>query len=136
MLNINVIHCQVPLGIIPKNENVLAEMADILQRVQQYVPQFHFDDGRVEAHIFRKTLFGGDYLTSKRARGAQLVKCNELTATEQLRGLVPISEDWYTRMSHMYVYIYIYIYIYIYNIIYIYIYIILYIYLSTYRHGC
>jgi L1 cell adhesion molecule like protein len=92
---------KVPLGVIPKNENLLGDMVAIMKTLQQYAPQYHFDDGLIEAHIFQKTLLGGDYLTAKRARGSQLDKCNELTATEQLRGLVPISEDWHTRQCLM-----------------------------------
>ena len=72
-----------------------------MKTLQKYVPQFHYDDGQVEAHIFHKTLLGGDYLTAKRARGAQLDKCNKLDATEQLRGFIPISEDWHTRQCLM-----------------------------------
>jgi hypothetical protein len=55
----------VPLGIIPKNENLLGDMVAIMKTLQKYVPQFHYDDGQVEAHIFHKTLLGGDYLTAK-----------------------------------------------------------------------
>lgn len=92
------------MGVILKNENVLDEMVAILRTMQAYVPQFHFDDGKVQADIYAKVLLGGDYLTAKRARGAQLVKANELTCTGQLRGLVPISEDWHTRMTLVKVY--------------------------------
>ena len=73
---------------------------DIFRELQAYVPCYQYDDERLEAQLYHKTLIGGDYLTVKRARGAQLDKCNELHAAEQLRGLVPV-QDWHTRQCLM-----------------------------------
>ena len=70
------------------------------------MPVFRYDDGVVSAEIFRKVLFGGDFLTQKRAKGAQNAVVNELTPTGQLRGLVPVIEDWHTRQCLMQVCIY------------------------------
>lgn len=66
-----------------------------------YVPILRYDDGAVSAEIFRKVLFGGDFLTQKRAKGAQNAVINELTPTGQLRGLVPVTEDWHARQCLM-----------------------------------
>jgi hypothetical protein len=96
-----IVYTQVPLGVILKNENVLGDMVEILKDLQKYVPQYHYDDGQTEVHVFQKTLLGGDYLTAKRTRGAQLDKCNELNACEQLRGLAGVSEDWHARQCLM-----------------------------------
>ena len=44
-------------------------------------------------------LFGGDQLTCARARSA---KCRQdsATAIERLEGLLPVIEDWHTKMCH------------------------------------
>ena len=70
---------------------------DILSELQEYAPSVHYDDGSIEAHIFKKILLGGDQLTVKRARGAQMLKSCEIGAGRQLRGLLPSPEDWHAR---------------------------------------
>ena len=40
---------------------------------------------------FHTNLFGGDQLTSKRARGSQMIRSNSVTSTEQINGSLPCS---------------------------------------------
>ena len=69
------------------------------------MPLYRYDDDEVLVEIFQKTIIGGDLLTCKRARGAQNAVINELTPTLQLKGLVPVTEDWHARQCLMQVYI-------------------------------
>ena len=79
---------QVPLGILMKNENVAAEMVDILVSLHQYVPQVEIDSivqvpgcsdrDSVKGQTLHKVLLGGDQLTVVRARAAQSARDNTL----------------------------------------------------------
>ena len=55
-----------------------------------------FDDTR-----FFPILFGGDMLTSARIRGTQALRSTEDKAVERLEGVVPVTEDWHSRMTLM-----------------------------------
>ena len=55
--------------------------------------QLDFDDTRI--------LFGGDMLTSARIQGTQALRSTEETAVERLEGVVPVTEDWHSRMTSM-----------------------------------
>lgn len=83
-------------------------MCKILESVQEYVPsqskevQYTLPNGdevRYSDKHIHKTLFGGDQLTVARARSAQNIRCNEETATKRLEGLIPVVEDWHTRVT-------------------------------------
>lgn len=52
----------------------------------------------VDEYNFHQILFGGDQLTCARARGSQKAKVSEVTNRAQLLGLVPVAEDWHTKM--------------------------------------
>ena len=80
-----------------EDENTLRGMVRILQELHQYVPVVHYDDGHLQADVMHCILVGGDQLTRKRAAGAQASMANELTPPQQLRGLVPVVEDWHAR---------------------------------------
>lgn len=43
-------------------------------------------------------LFGGDQLTTERARTVKNVLSNSDAATSRLEGLVPVTEDWHAKM--------------------------------------
>lgn len=63
-----------------------------------------FDDTR-----FWKVLFGGDQLTVARIRGTQTLRDTQETAQLRLEGVVPVVEDWHSRMTFMKVdYIHVY----------------------------
>lgn len=83
-------------------------MGQIMERLHAYVPtakaegthtiptghQVTFDDTK-----FHEILFGGDQLTIARARGAQVMRSTHDSAVCRLEGLVPVIEDWHTRMT-------------------------------------
>lgn len=100
-------YLQVPLGIIDKNENHVAEMMKIMAEMQKYVPcekqkivyEHNGTQAEIEDMVVHPVLFGGDQLTVQRARAAQIACANETLATERLEGLVPVFEDWHTKMT-------------------------------------
>ena len=51
-----------------------------------------------EKAAFRKVLVGGDQLTSVRARSAIKIKTNSQTPCKKLSGIVPVVEDWHTKV--------------------------------------
>ena len=44
-------------------------------------------------------LLGGDQLTASRARGAKKAKVNSFESESRLDGLIPMAEDWHTRLN-------------------------------------
>ena len=46
-------------------------------------------------------LFGGDQLTAARARGAKSAKVNSYDPCRRLDGLIPIAEDWHTKLNFL-----------------------------------
>ena len=98
-----------PLGILPKNENKGDEMVEIAAYHHQLVP---VEEGieertikstgavaRIPVAIVHPLCMGGDQLTAARMRGARKSKVHEATVTKRLEGLVPVAEDWHTKMS-------------------------------------
>ena len=95
------------------NEVKIDEMCQILEKAHDYLPsqsievphtlpngdQFHYKD-----KVYHRTLFGGDQLTVARARSAQCIRANEETAKDRLEGLIPVVEDWHTRVVLLKVY--------------------------------
>ena len=80
----------------------------ILQHIQSYVPSklvqrrmsvpgsdevVSFDD-----QDFATTLVGGDQLTVARIRGAQLIRSNSGTNQDRFAGILPVAEDWHTKL--------------------------------------
>lgn len=97
----------IPLGVIDKNETYTKEMIEILKELHKYVPTIT-EEVEVELgseHMMVKEvnvhpiLFGGDQLTTARARAAQLSMAGEKTAADRLEGLVPVIEDWHTKQA-------------------------------------
>ena len=97
-----------PLGILPKNENKGDEMVQILSHIQKYVPLIEQSEDRHIPSIDKTTqvfkasvhpiLLGGDQLTAARARGAKKSKVHADSPTMRLDGLVPVAEDWHTKV--------------------------------------
>ena len=53
----------------------------------------------VTAHVSSfLTLFGGDQLTTERARTVRNVLSNSDSASSKLEGLIPVTEDWHAKM--------------------------------------
>ena len=87
------------MGVLPHNENELDEMAKILSHYMKLVPTVEakghlelpngnvisFDDTR-----FFCILFGGDQVTVARDK-----------RIDRLEGLIPVVEDWHSRMALM-----------------------------------
>jgi L1 cell adhesion molecule like protein len=82
-------------------------MIEIMDTLQKYVP-VHTDDivvdipgigeKTVHADSFHHILFGGDMLTAKRARGSKFIRSNSARGLDQLQGLLPVVEDWHTKV--------------------------------------
>lgn len=105
---------QVPLGVILKNENVLNEMIDIVDVLHKYIPKTTSTqtfnhcarDGRAKAITvnidhFNHILVGGDQLTVSRFHGSQGILHNCDNGGERGEGLIPVIEDWHTKMCFM-----------------------------------
>ena len=96
------------MGVLLHDENKLDGMNNILQHFMKYVPTltregemplpdenvFTFDDT-----TFSKILFGGDQLTAARMRGTQTLLVLTTTPTDRLEGVIPVLEDWHSRMA-------------------------------------
>lgn len=105
---------QVPLGVHLKNENVLSEMIDIVDELHKYIPKtstnqtfIHCAEGGNIAPItlqidhFNHILVGGDQLTVARIRGSQGILSNAENGGERGEGIIPVIEDWHTKMCYM-----------------------------------
>ena len=100
---------QVPLGIIPKNENKSDEMVDIMTALHKYVPIVEYteelyiasieDTVQVPQALLHPIILGGDQLTAARGRGAKKAKLHADTPASRLEGLVPAAEDWHTKVN-------------------------------------
>ena len=52
----------------------------------------------MNADWFHHILFGGDMLTAKHARGSKYVRSNSTRGLDRLEGLLPVAEDWHTKV--------------------------------------
>ena len=90
------------------------KLSDILHKLHKYVPMMRtteFSDiagpsgcmGVEEINIchFHHILLGGDQLTVARAHGTQSAHKNMNNGRGRLEGLIPVIEDWYTKMCAM-----------------------------------
>ena len=62
------------------------------------------DSGETIIHMDYKVikiLLGGDQLTVARAHGAKGMRVNHETAKSCLKGIIPVIEDWHTRLTLM-----------------------------------
>ena len=97
---------QVPLGVLPKNENKTSDMVSIMQEMHSYVPTEPYmeligTDETIEVPNAKihPILFGGDQLTAARARAAKAGKVNSIDPSMKFNGLVPVAEDWHIRLN-------------------------------------
>ena len=86
----DIVMLQVPLGVLQKNESLSADMIDILEHAQKYVPTV--------GETVKPILFGGDQVTRERATHAQDAKAQSSGSQKKLKGVIPKVEDWHTRM--------------------------------------
>ena len=89
---------QVPLGVLPKNENKKEEMIEILKHMQQYIPKNEYD-------IMKMAIMAGDQLTAERIRNVQLIRATSDSEMEKLQGFLPIHADWHAEVTYLKVYI-------------------------------
>ena len=86
-----------------KNENVVEDMIDILTEVQKYVPVKPVEtvdeqtQKTVAADVFHTILIGGDQVTRRWVETAKDLRRNSTTPATELKGLMPICEDWHAK---------------------------------------
>lgn len=96
-------YIQVPLGVILKNENVVEDMIDILDKLHDYVPSIHQNKVDIATQrevcddLMHEILFGGDQVTRKRAETAKEGRKNDTSLKKKLKGIIPVCEDWHTK---------------------------------------
>ena len=91
---------QIPLGVIPSNENTREGMINIMEQLHAYVPVTQSHGDMEEKHL-KEVLLGGDQLTAARARSAQRTRINSDSQTDALQGLVPFASDWHAEFNLM-----------------------------------
>ncbi|XP_035688825.1 uncharacterized protein LOC118424384 [Branchiostoma floridae] len=83
------------LGLQFKNENVSADMVEILRYIQtHFVPAEEDPEGRIQ-RLLLTILLGGDWLSVERAENVQLAFMDGDNAEERLDGLLPKFELWH-----------------------------------------
>ena len=95
------------MGVNLQDENKLEEMSKITEHYMTYVPTVEAkghlvlpnEDSLIQ-HSF-PFFFGGDQLTVVRIHGTQPLRDSHDKLTDRLEGLLPVVEDWHTRMVLM-----------------------------------
>ena len=91
----SLMHVQVPLGLLFKNENKTDDMIDILTELHdQYLPAVQHRNAPGTT-ILDRCFFGGDQLTDERARNSILARSDGDHMYEQLKGFIPKVENWH-----------------------------------------
>ena len=72
------------MEVIPKNEQYVAEMVDILEIIHQFVPEVKMEPD--EEPVLCPIAMGGDQLTIARSRTAQEVRVTDKSSKQALRG--------------------------------------------------
>ena len=82
-------------------------MSKIMDALHAYVPT-HASEGQLtlpngsdlsfDDTTFFKILIGGDQLTVARVAGVQTLRMGHATTLDRLEGLIPVVEDWHTRV--------------------------------------
>ena len=90
------------------DENNLDGKNSILHHFMKYVPtltregEMPLPDENIftlDDTTFSNILFGGDQLTAARMRETQALIILPKTLTDRLDGVIPVLEDWYSRMA-------------------------------------
>ena len=98
------------MGVELFNENKLEEMSEILAAYMKMVPIVESTEAidlpcgasvRVDSTAYHSILFGGDQLTAARIRGTKCLRDTEAKRNDRFEGLIPVVEDWHTRMTLM-----------------------------------
>lgn len=93
------------------NENKCDEMKEIAQHHHQLIPIKEYSEEftvrstgitvKIPKARIHPVLFGGDQLTAAMLRSARQAKVHEDSPGTRLEGLVPMAEDWHTKMNTM-----------------------------------
>lgn len=98
------------MGVELFNENKLEEMSQILATYMKLVPTLESKESitlpcgasaEVDNTAYHSILFGGDQLTAARIRGTKELRDTEAKKKDRFEGLIPVIEDWHTRMTLM-----------------------------------
>ena len=81
-------------------------MLQIMDNLHNYVPVKSTDEEIdisgskliVKREVLHQILCGGDQLTVSRLRGCQLIRMNSVSESTKLSGLLPVAEDWHTKV--------------------------------------
>lgn len=102
---------QVPLGILPLNENKTDEMVDIMKHIHdRYIPYEEYSEEKllctgetvsVVKARHHQIIVGGDQLTASRMRNAQKARLNSEVPADKFCGIVPISADWHIKANFL-----------------------------------
>jgi len=97
-----------------KNENKQDDMISIMEHLLRYVPAVTVDHSVVDPETeetviissqrLHPVLFGGDQLTTERVRGCRRTRSNATKTVEKLEGLIPVVEDWHSKVALLKVY--------------------------------
>ena len=84
------------------------DMVHIMEQLHNYVPAKRYYEDlpnedseevvQIPKAVIHPILFGGDQLTAVRARGAMSAKVNSCSRFD---GLIPIAEDWHTKLNFL-----------------------------------
>ena len=84
-------------------------MVDIMSCLHTYVPTEDYTEQcfipssdstvQVPKAVFHPIIIGGDQLTASRARGAKKAKVHADSPVSRLEGLIPVAEDWHTKLN-------------------------------------
>ena len=93
---------------LPCDETKNSGMVEIIKHLHQYVlldnsiEQTSLPGTSATVQVLKtsmqRVLFGGDQLTTARARGAKKTRMNSTSAEQRLDGLIPCVEDWHTKL--------------------------------------
>lgn len=81
---------QVPLGVIDKDESKVADMIDILEEYNQYVPSVNNKP--------RPVLLFGDGLSCERVLDAKNARMNARDPWDRFEGIEPAAQEWHKRL--------------------------------------
>ena len=88
---------KLPPGLLFKNENVDADMIDILQELHdKYLSvEKEIVNGEEVVTVLERIIFGGDWLADERAWNCKDVRSDGDTSFERLDGVISKVEDWH-----------------------------------------
>ena len=72
-----------------------------MEKLHEYVPAKSVTNevSGDEDYLYHKLLLGGDQLTIAHSRSSISIRADHDLAREHLEGLLPVVEDWHTKMT-------------------------------------